>query len=58
MLTETYGTMFKTFGWAEDDLLDACALLLVAERIARGEGRRVPDAPLEDAAGLRAEIWF
>ena len=45
-------------GWAADDLLDACALLLVAERIARGEGRRVPDAPLEDAAGLRAEIWF
>lgn len=41
-----------------DDLLDACALCHSAARIARGEGRRVPDDPPRDARGLRMEIWF
>lgn len=41
-----------------DDLLDACALCHSAARIARGEGRRVPQDPPMDAKGLRMEIWY
>lgn len=41
-----------------DDLLDACALALAAERMLRGEGKRLPDDPLCDAKGLRMEIWY
>lgn len=44
---------------AMDDVLDACALALVAERIGRGAGRRLPEeeAP-PDSRGLRPEIWY
>ena len=41
-----------------DDVLDACALSLAAERILRGEATRLPPAPPMDARGLRMEIWF
>lgn len=44
-------------GAAIDDLLDACALVWSAHRIARGAQRVVPDGPAErDAHGLRMEI--
>jgi len=43
---------------APDDVLDACALAIVADRRRRGVARCLPDgkAPL-DAKGLRMEIW-
>jgi predicted RNase H-like nuclease len=41
-----------------DDLLDACALSLAAERMLKGEGRRLPDDPPRDARGLSMEIWY
>ena len=43
--------------WA-DDLLDACALSLSAERMLKGKGERLPDDPPLDAKGLRMEIWY
>lgn len=42
---------------ALDDVLDACALALVARRIHLGRGRCLPDHPPLDAKGLRMEIW-
>jgi predicted RNase H-like nuclease len=44
-------------GEAEDDLVDACAELWVARRLARGAAVRVPAAAAHDARGLRMEIW-
>ncbi|WP_152046500.1 DUF429 domain-containing protein [Aureimonas psammosilenae] len=44
-------------GTGRDDWLDACALLLVAERYARGEARSYPDPPGRDAHGLPITIW-
>ena len=41
-----------------DDLLDACALLWSAARIARGEATRLPARPERDETGLAMEIWF
>jgi predicted RNase H-like nuclease len=46
-----------------DDLLDACALALAAERMLAGEAKRLPadpprDAPPRDARGLAMEIWY
>lgn len=41
-----------------DDLLDACALSLAAERMMKGEGKRLPDDPPRDAKGLAMEIWY
>jgi predicted RNase H-like nuclease len=43
-------------GAALDDLLDACALSWSAERIARGEARRVPDVATYDRRGLRMDV--
>jgi predicted RNase H-like nuclease len=43
-------------GAAEDDLLDACALVWSARRVADGIARRVPDAPGRDGRGLRMEL--
>jgi predicted RNase H-like nuclease len=44
---------------AFDDVLDACALALVAAHRLRGQARRVPDGPPpRDAKGLRMEIWY
>ncbi|WP_019994717.1 DUF429 domain-containing protein [Aureimonas ureilytica] len=44
-------------GAGEDDRLDACALLLVARRIARGQAVSHPDPPGRDAHGLPVAIW-
>lgn len=44
-------------GAAEDDFLDACAMLLVAERRARGEAIPFPDPPLADSFGIPIAIW-
>ena len=41
-----------------DDLLDAAACALVAERILKGTARRLPDNPPLDSRGLRMEIWY
>jgi predicted RNase H-like nuclease len=42
-----------------DDLLDACALALAAERMHKGEGTRLPaEEPPRDAKGLAMEIWY
>jgi len=50
--------MLTTKSAAADDLLDAAALALAAERMLRGEGARIPDDPPRDAQGLRMEIWY
>lgn len=44
-------------GAAEDDLLDACAVMLIASRFARGEARPFPDPPGVDERGLPVAIW-
>ena len=41
---------------ADDDILDACALLWTAHRILRGEAERLPARPPRDATGLAMEI--
>lgn len=43
---------------AVDDVIDACALAIAAERIHLGLARRLPDTPVCDAKGLRMEIWY
>ncbi len=41
-----------------DDVLDACALAVVADRCRRGLAQRLPQhEPQRDARGLRMEIW-
>jgi len=44
-------------GAAEDDFLDACAMLLVAERKAQGIAAPFPDPPLVDGFGIPVAIW-
>lgn len=44
-------------GAAEDDLLDAAAVMLVAERHARGEAVSFPDPPGIDGLGNPVAIW-
>ncbi|MDX1576589.1 MAG: DUF429 domain-containing protein, partial [Kiloniellales bacterium] len=41
-----------------DDLLDAAACALAAERILAGRARRLPPDPAKDSRGLRMEIWY
>jgi len=41
-----------------DDLVDAAACALAAERIAGGRGRCLPSDPACDRRGLRMEIWY
>lgn len=41
-----------------DDVLDACACLVTARRVVRGDAIRLPDAPPRDARGLAMEIWY
>lgn len=43
-------------GWADDDLLDAFALLWTARRVAAGEAQYRPDPPDVDATGIRMAI--
>jgi predicted RNase H-like nuclease len=42
---------------AEDDILDACALVHVAGRILGSEAVCFPENPPTDRRGLRMEIW-
>ena len=44
-------------GAAEDDFLDACAMMLVAERFAAGKAISFPDPPLKDVHGIPIAIW-
>lgn len=44
-------------GAGEDDFLDACAMLLVAERRARGVAVPMPDPPAVDGHGIAIAIW-
>ncbi|MCV0394303.1 MAG: pyridoxal kinase PdxY [Rhizobiaceae bacterium] len=44
-------------GAGEDDVLDACAMLMVAARHARGKAEPFPDPPARDAFGLPVAIW-
>ncbi|NGN42070.1 DUF429 domain-containing protein [Mesorhizobium sp. CGMCC 1.15528] len=44
-------------GAAEDDFLDAAAVMLVAERFARGEAISFPDPPGHDDHGILVAIW-
>lgn len=44
-------------GAARDDFLDACAMLMVAQRHARGEAVPFPDPPLMDGRGVQMAIW-
>lgn len=44
-------------GAAADDLLDACALLFIAARHARGEARPFPDPPGTDRHGIPVAVW-
>ena len=44
-------------GSAQDDFLDACAMLLVAERFRRGEAVPFPDPPPADGFGIPVAIW-
>jgi predicted RNase H-like nuclease len=41
-----------------DDLLDATACALAAERILNGDSCRLPPDPATDIRGLRMEIWY
>jgi predicted RNase H-like nuclease len=41
-----------------DDLLDAAACALAAERILNGDGCRLPPDPANDSRRLRMEIWY
>jgi predicted RNase H-like nuclease len=41
-----------------DDVLDACACLVTARRVARDEAIRLPAEPRRDARGLAMEIWY
>lgn len=53
------GSLEKHGGWAPDDLLDACAALWSAERIARGCGQVLPNNLVEfDSTGLQMKIAY
>jgi predicted RNase H-like nuclease len=41
-----------------DDFLDACAALWTAERIYRGDAKRIPETTEYDSRGLDMAIWF
>ena len=43
---------------ARDDVLDAFAVLLTAQRIGNRSARRVPSDPVLDSAGLDMAIWY
>jgi predicted RNase H-like nuclease len=44
-------------GAASDDFLDACAMLLIAERHQAGLAIPFPDPPLLDDCGIPIAIW-
>ena len=41
-----------------DDILDACVLCWMAERIVMNEAKTLPSDPARDSKDLRMEIWF
>lgn len=43
-------------GAGEDDYLDACVMLLVAERVRAGVARSFPDPPIDDERGISLAI--
>ncbi|NBC96015.1 MAG: DUF429 domain-containing protein, partial [Deinococcus-Thermus bacterium] len=45
-------------GWSFDDLLDACALVCVADRIASGRHTGLPNLTDRDSLGLRRAIVY
>ncbi|HEY8383941.1 MAG TPA: DUF429 domain-containing protein [Microvirga sp.] len=47
----------RIVGVGADDFLDALAGLVVAGKIAQGQGRPFPDPPDRDAHGLQVAIW-
>ena len=44
-------------GFAEDDLLDACAAAWTAVRVATGTARSLPEEPERFSDGIPAAIW-
>ncbi|MBS3647912.1 DUF429 domain-containing protein [Pseudaminobacter sp. 19-2017] len=44
-------------GAGDDDFLDACAVLMIAARHARGEALPFPDPPGRDGHGIPVAIW-
>lgn len=56
-ITEEFLSLRLAPGMKQDDFLDACAMLLVAERHARGEAIPFPDRPLKDGHGIPIAIW-
>lgn len=56
-LPESFASRAPPAGAAADDFLDACAMLMIAARIARGEAVPFPDPPGRDAQGLPVAIW-
>lgn len=57
VLQEAFKT-FKRSQVAPDDVIDACALLCTAYRIARHQASRVPLDTQNDARGLQMAIWY
>jgi len=45
-------------GWGDDDLLDACAALWSAERIASGVAGAIPAIPTHDSLGMPMRIVY
>ncbi|MBU1187579.1 MAG: DUF429 domain-containing protein [Gammaproteobacteria bacterium] len=43
---------------ADDDILDALAMLWTAQRIATGSAQRIPTAPERDKTGIDMAIWY
>jgi predicted RNase H-like nuclease len=43
---------------AKDDVLDALAVMLSARGVAGGKGTRLPQEPVQDAAGVDMAIWY
>ncbi len=54
----TVRALFTGQRLAADDVLDACALCVSAQRIFRGDGICLPPEPPRDRRGLRMEIWY
>jgi predicted RNase H-like nuclease len=59
-LTAHFGARLGTLsiaGAGADDVFDALVALWTAERMARGEGERIPSTAEIDSTGLRMEMW-
>ena len=56
-LSEEVVNTSRLKGAGEDDLLDAMACAVIAQRIHRGEAKPFPDPPPRDSFGLPMAIW-